>query len=96
MGFSAAGSLGSHISIRDTHDGRINSQFFIRSITQQNTISFKFSEPRPIQGSRIFISKQEPIEFVERRSPNEVLHFPIVNPEPLLVQMENVELTWKF
>ena len=85
MGFSAVVSLGSHISIRGTHDERIKSQFFIRSTTQRNTISFKFSEHRPVQRSRIFLSKQEPIEFVERRSPNEVLHFPIVNPEALQV-----------
>ncbi|KAK4275375.1 hypothetical protein QN277_018467 [Acacia crassicarpa] len=71
MGFSIWGSLGSHIVLggSQSHKRRIKFQSF--SITEKNTLNFKFPKRRLIQVG-VSLSKQESIEFDERKSPDEV------------------------
>ncbi|KAK4275372.1 hypothetical protein QN277_018465 [Acacia crassicarpa] len=70
MGFSIWDSLGSHIVVGGSQSHqRIKFQSF--SITEKNTLNFKFPKRRLIQGG-VSLSKQESIEFDERKSPDEV------------------------
>ncbi|XP_028777879.1 probable cytokinin riboside 5'-monophosphate phosphoribohydrolase LOGL5 [Neltuma alba] len=71
MGFSTWGSLGSHVVVGGSrfHQRRIKFQSF--STTGQNTLNFKFPKRRLIQVG-VSLSKQESIEFDERKSPDEV------------------------
>ncbi|XP_062168529.1 probable cytokinin riboside 5'-monophosphate phosphoribohydrolase LOGL9 [Alnus glutinosa] len=64
MGFSMVGSLGSQISVRNSHRRRLKFQSFSERAT--HTITFK-SHP-----AKVLLSKREAIEFEERTSPNEV------------------------
>ncbi|KAF1879671.1 hypothetical protein Lal_00033329 [Lupinus albus] len=70
MGFLVAASLGSHVVPRGTLETRIKCQLFCR--TEKNRIGFKFSKHKAIQRGT-FISKQEPAELDDRKSPNEFL-----------------------
>ncbi|CAL0317141.1 unnamed protein product [Lupinus luteus] len=69
MGFLVAASFGSHVVPRGTLETRIKCQLFCR--TEKNSIGFKVSKHKAIQRG-IFLSKQEPTVFDERKSPNEV------------------------
>ncbi|KAE9612528.1 putative LOG family protein [Lupinus albus] len=69
MGFLVAASLGSHVVPRGTLETRIKCQLFCR--TEKNRIGFKFSKHKAIQRGT-FISKQEPAELDDRKSPNEI------------------------
>lgn len=70
MGFSFAVSFGSEIVLtRSTHQTRL-----INSTTthhKNNTLAFNFSNHKDIH-TPIFVSKQESIQFDERKSPNQV------------------------
>ncbi|CAL5202281.1 unnamed protein product [Lathyrus oleraceus] len=71
MGFSFAVSFGSEIVLtRSTHQTRL-----INSTThhKNNTLAFNFSKHnKPTSHTPIFVSKQESIQFDERKSPNQV------------------------
>jgi hypothetical protein len=70
MGFSMVGSLGSQISVRNSHQRRLKFQSFSERAT--HTITFK-SHP-----AKVLLSKREAIEFEERTSPNEVPPFDLL------------------
>lgn len=69
MGFSVLGSVGSHILVRNSHEGTLKIQSFRER--ERPTISFELSRSRSYHG-RIKSSKSELLDFDERTSPNEV------------------------
>lgn len=69
MGFTMVGSLGSQISVRNSHQRRLKFQSLSERVA--HTITFKFQEARS-RPAKVLFSKRESIEFEERTSPNEV------------------------
>ncbi|CAN6691498.1 unnamed protein product [Malus baccata var. baccata] len=69
MGFSVLGSVGSHILVRNSHEGTLKIQSFRER--ERPTISFELSRSRSYHG-RIKSSKSELLDFDERTSANEV------------------------
>ncbi|BAT88557.1 hypothetical protein VIGAN_05208800 [Vigna angularis var. angularis] len=71
MSFSVAASLGTHITLRNTHEAtRIKCHFLYRR-EENSKIGFKFSKHKVVQ-RKISLSKHEFSELDERKSPDEV------------------------
>ncbi|XP_045823093.1 uncharacterized protein LOC123918913 [Trifolium pratense] len=74
MGFSLTVSFGSDIVLRATHNQTsrlINSKLLFCKTQHKNSVGFNLSNQKT-NHTAIFVSKQESIEFDERKSPNEV------------------------
>ncbi|CAJ2639942.1 unnamed protein product [Trifolium pratense] len=74
MGFSLIVSFGSDIVLRATHNQTsrlINSKLLFCKTQHKNSVGFNLSNQKT-NHTAIFVSKQESIEFDERKSPNEV------------------------
>ncbi|PNX94412.1 putative cytokinin riboside 5-monophosphate phosphoribohydrolase logl10-like protein [Trifolium pratense] len=75
MGFSLIVSFGSDIVLRATHNQTsrlINSKLLFCKTQHKNSVGFNLSNQKT-NHTAIFVSKQESIEFDERKSPNEIV-----------------------